>query len=80
MLEKNKKDLSQMELVSVEDFVPKEKHGMRFTHYRGLSQVTKRVRLKSAAMNLKKYAIHMWKGLLIYIEFCLLKPYYSFTA
>ena len=42
----------------------KEKHGMRFTYYRGLSQVTKWVRLKFAAMNLKKYATHRWKGLL----------------
>ena len=38
----------------------KEKHGMRYTNLRGLSQVTKWVRLKFAAMNLKKYAIHKW--------------------
>ena len=36
----------------------KEKHGMRYTQYRGLTQVTKWVKLKFAAMNLKKYAIH----------------------
>ena len=38
----------------------KEKHSMRYTQYRGLSQVTNWVRLKFAAMNLKKYAIHRW--------------------
>ena len=35
----------------------KEKHAMRYTNHRGLSQVTNWVRLKFAAMNLKKYAI-----------------------
>lgn len=35
----------------------KEKHGMRYTLYRGLAQVSKWVRLKYAAMNLKKLAI-----------------------
>jgi len=38
----------------------KEKHGMRYTLYRGLAQVTKWVRLKFAAMNLKKLAY--WKA------------------
>lgn len=38
----------------------KEKHAMRYTPYRGLSQVTNWVRLKFAAMNLKKFAIHRW--------------------
>ena len=38
----------------------KEKHAMRYTPYRGLEQVTNWVRLKFAAMNLKKYAIHKW--------------------
>ena len=38
----------------------KEKHGMRYTLYRGLAQVSKWVRLKFAAMNLKKLAI--WKS------------------
>ena len=32
----------------------KEKHGVRYTLYRGLAQVSKWVRLKFAAMNLKK--------------------------
>lgn len=38
----------------------KEKHSMRYTLYRGLTQVTNWVRLKFAAMNLKKYAIRIW--------------------
>ena len=36
----------------------KEKYSMRYTLYRGLTQVTNWIRLKFAAMNLKKYAIH----------------------
>lgn len=39
----------------------KEKHGMRYTLHRGLSQVTKWVRLKFAAMNLKKLAMWKWR-------------------
>ena len=38
----------------------KEKHGMRYTLYRGLAQVSNWVRLKFAAMNLKKLA--RWKA------------------
>lgn len=38
----------------------KEKHSMRFTYYRGLARVSKWVRLKFVAMNLKKFAIHRW--------------------
>ncbi|NLM80032.1 MAG: hypothetical protein GX172_02750, partial [Clostridiales bacterium] len=33
------------------------KHGMRYTTYRGLAQVRNWVRLKFAAMNLKKLAL-----------------------
>ena len=40
----------------------KEKYAMRYTSYRGLTQVTNWVRLKFAAMNLKKYAIHRWSS------------------
>ncbi len=40
----------------------KEKHAMRYTQYRGLAQVTKWVRLKFAAMNLKKLATWKWKS------------------
>ena len=39
----------------------KEKHGMRYTLYRGLAQVTNWVKLKFAAMNLKKLANWKWK-------------------
>lgn len=39
----------------------KEKHGMRFTQYRGLTQVSKWVKLKFAAMNLKKLANWKWQ-------------------
>ena len=39
----------------------KEKHAMRYTPYRGLAQVSNWVKLKFAAMNLKKYAKHRWK-------------------
>ena len=35
----------------------KEKHAMRYTHHRGLTRVRNWVRLKFAAMNLKKLAI-----------------------
>ena len=38
----------------------KEKYGMRYTLLRGLTQVTNWVRLKFAAMNLKKFAIRRW--------------------
>ena len=40
----------------------KEKHAMRDTPYRGLAQVTNWVRLKFAAMNLKKLAKWKWKS------------------
>ena len=42
----------------------KEKHAMRYTPYRGLIAVTAWVKLKFAAMNLKKLAIHKWLRLL----------------
>ena len=38
----------------------KEKHAMRYTHHRGLAAVTRWVRLKYAAMNLKKLAKWSW--------------------
>ena len=41
----------------------KEKHAMRYTQYRGLAQVSKWVRLKFAAMNLKKFALWKCRGL-----------------
>jgi len=36
---------------------------MRYTQYRGLAQVTNWVKLKFAAMNLKKLAKWKWKNL-----------------
>ena len=39
----------------------KEKHAMRYTQYRGLAQVTNWVKLKFAAMNLKKPANWLWR-------------------
>ena len=38
----------------------KEKYGMRYTLHRGLTHVTNWVRLKFAAMNLKKFSIRRW--------------------
>ena len=46
----------------------KEKHAMRYTQYRGLAQVTKWVRLKFAAMNLKKLAKWKWKDSISFIK------------
>ena len=40
----------------------KEKHAMRYTHHRGLAAVTRWVRLKYAAMNLKKLANWSWRN------------------
>ena len=51
----------------------KEKHAMRYTQYRGLTQVTNWVKLKFAAMNLKKLAKWKWRGLLrplFFLLFC----------
>jgi len=35
----------------------KEKHGMRYTHHRGLARVSAWERIKYAAMNLKQLAV-----------------------
>lgn len=40
----------------------KERHGMRYTRYTGLAQVRNWVKLKFAAMNLKKFAKWSWKA------------------
>ena len=40
----------------------KEKHAMRYTHHRGLARVTNWVRLKYAAMNLKKLSTWLWNN------------------
>ena len=39
----------------------KEQRGLRYTRYTGLAQVTNWVKLKFAAMNLKKYAKWVWR-------------------
>lgn len=49
----------------------KEKHAMRYTHHRGLANVTRWVRLKYAVMNLKKLANWSWKNsVFAYFSFC----------
>ena len=53
----------------------KEKHGMRYTHRRGLTRVTGWVRLKYAAMNLKKLAIWSWKTPCFAHIYALFLPY-----
>ena len=47
----------------------KEKHAMRYTHHRGLARVSNWVRLKYAAMNLKKLANWSWKRSCFYCFF-----------
>ena len=39
---------------------------MRYTPYRGLAAVTAWVKLKFAAMNLKKLALHKWRLFLLF--------------
>ena len=39
---------------------------MRYTPYRGLAAVTAWVKLKFAAMNLKKLALHKWRPFLLF--------------
>ena len=53
----------------------KEKHAMRYTPYRGLAAVTAWVKLKFAAMNLKKLAIHKWQPFFRSLLFSCLKPH-----
>ena len=54
----------------------KEKHAMRYTQYRGLAQVTNWVKLKFAAMNLKKLAKWKWKELYTSLPLILFAPIY----
>jgi len=58
----------------------KVKYGMRYTLYRGLTQVTNWVKLKFAAMNLKKLAMWKWRdgrpSGFVFILHCL----FSYTA
>ncbi len=52
----------------------KEKHAMRYTHHRGLTRVKNWVRLKYAAMNLKKLAEWSWKNSIFHTKNTLLSP------
>lgn len=61
----------------------KEKHAMRYTHHRGLAAVTRWVRLKYAAMNLKKLAEWSWRNSVLNLIFSIstvfkVKPPLSF--
>ena len=40
----------------------KEKHGLRFTRYKGIKKVLDETRLVFATMNIKKMAIWDWKA------------------
>ena len=52
----------------------KEKHAMRYTHHRGLAAVTRWVRLKYAAMNLKKLAEWSWRNYVSFPLFAFFTP------
>ena len=55
----------------------KEKHGMRYTRYTGLAQVTNWVKLKFAAMNLKKFAIRKWEDAHNLLQILIFWPQYA---
>jgi hypothetical protein len=57
----------------------KEKHAMRYTHHRGLTAVTRWVRLKYAAMNLKKLANWSWNNSFFTQILLVLVPNYERT-
>ena len=57
----------------------KEKHAMRYTHHRGLAAVTRWVRLKYAAMNLKKLANWSWNNSFFSTIYLLFTPKYAKT-
>ena len=54
----------------------KEKHGMRYTRYTGLAQVTNWVKLTFAAMNLKKFAKWSWKDKHYPLISCIISFFY----
>ena len=58
----------------------KEKHAMRYTHHRGLAAVTRWVRLKFAAMNLKKLAKWSWDNSILYAIWLIFAPKYARTS
>ncbi|WP_373166594.1 transposase [Agathobaculum sp. Marseille-P7918] len=55
----------------------KEKHAIRYSQYRGLAQLSNWVKLKFAAMNLKKLASWLWKEKCSPFTFILLWPLYA---
>ena len=55
----------------------KEKHAMRYTHHRGLARVTSWVRLKYAAMNLKKLAEWSWNNSFFHLIASLFSDIYA---
>lgn len=55
----------------------KEKHGMRYTHHRSLPRVTIWVRLKFAAMNLKKLAVWRWRDRFSKLVRILFDPFFA---
>ena len=57
----------------------KEKHAMRYTHHRGLAAVTRWVRLKYAAMNLKKLANWSWSNSFFLQILLIFSPKYAKT-
>ena len=57
----------------------KEKHAMRYTHHRGLAAVTRWVRLKYAAMNLKRLANWSWSNSSISQILFVVWPHYNKT-
>ena len=56
----------------------KEQHGLRYTRYTGLAQVTNWVKLKFAAMNLKKYAKWVWRDTYPDCFSCIISPVFPF--
>ncbi len=57
----------------------KEKHAMRYTHHRGLAAVGRWVRLKYAAMNLKKLANWSWNNSFCNTILAVFFPYHATT-
>ena len=55
----------------------KEKHAMRYTHHRGLARVKSWVRLKYAAMNLKKLAERSWNNSFFHLIASLFSAIYA---
>ena len=57
----------------------KEKHAMRYTQHRGLARVSSWVRLKFAAMNLKKMAVWSWNNSIFRPISSIFRPNYERT-